>query len=57
MMTEGGYGIFAGRDASRMDDLSDLTSDELESLNEWFEFFKGKYRHVGMLVNDSEQKK
>ena len=63
---KGAYGIFRGRDASRglaknitdglefsldeRDPCSNLSEEENASLKEWFQFFKGKYEHVGYLI-------
>jgi membrane-associated progesterone receptor component len=33
-----------------IDVLGDLTNEENETLNEWYQFFSNKYRHVGNLV-------
>lgn len=54
VFTGGPYSAFAGRDASRglatfnvmpsekeYDDLSDLNSEEMDSIREWEEQFKG----------------
>ena len=56
-----GYSVFAGRDASKalgksslkaedcISDFSDLSDEELVTLNKWVEFFKKKYPVVGAL--------
>ncbi|XP_045203961.2 membrane-associated progesterone receptor component 1-like [Mercenaria mercenaria] len=66
----GPYGLFAGRDASRAlatfsmtddvfrneyDDLSDLTSMQMESVREWEMQFTEKYDYVGRLLKPGEQ--
>ncbi|CCD27311.1 Dap1p NDAI_0K01200 [Naumovozyma dairenensis CBS 421] len=33
-----------------MDDLSDLTQDQRDQLNDWYEFFQNKYPCIGVLV-------
>eukprot|EP00122_Pirum_gemmata_P014526 Pgem_evm1s13543 len=63
----GPYEVFAGRDASRglatgsldksavsdtFDDLSDLTADQIKSLESWTSSFKSKYSVVGRLVRN-----
>ncbi|KAI9222417.1 cytochrome b5-like heme/steroid binding domain-containing protein [Blastocladiella britannica] len=57
-----GYGLFAGKDASRalakssldVDDISskwdDLNEDELKTLNDWVSFYEKKYPKVGRVV-------
>jgi len=60
----GSYGNFAGRDASRAlakgvtdlevannPDISDLTADEKETLNEWAAHYEMKYPCVGNIVD------
>jgi len=55
------YSHFAGRDATRSlvsgcfqkgcrADLRDLSEKELEDIEEWVQFFDGKYRVVGEVV-------
>ncbi|XP_030768161.1 membrane-associated progesterone receptor component 1-like [Sitophilus oryzae] len=64
----GPYSAFAGRDASRglatfnvtaggdqYDDLSDLSSIEMESVKEWQSQFNEKYDIVGRLLKPGEQ--
>ncbi|KAL4230531.1 cytochrome b5 [Mactra antiquata] len=66
----GPYGLFAGRDASRAlatfsmtddvfrmeyDDLSDLSSMQMESVREWEMQFTEKYDYVGRLLKPGEQ--
>ncbi|XP_061163961.1 membrane-associated progesterone receptor component 1-like [Saccostrea echinata] len=63
------YGVFAGRDASRglatfsltedvlkdeFDDLSDLTSMQMESVREWEMQFTEKYDYIGQLLKPGE---
>ncbi|XP_014214179.1 membrane-associated progesterone receptor component 1 [Copidosoma floridanum] len=63
----GPYSAFGGRDASRglatfsidpgkdaYDDLSDLNSDEMNSVREWEEQFKERYDYVGKLLKPGE---
>ncbi|EFN79935.1 membrane-associated progesterone receptor component 1 [Harpegnathos saltator] len=63
----GPYEAFGGRDASRAlarfavdaatdkyDDLSDLNTAEMNSVNEWEEQFKERYDHVGKLLKPGE---
>ncbi|CAK8686330.1 membrane-associated progesterone receptor component 1-like [Clavelina lepadiformis] len=67
---EGPYGIFAGRDASRglatfrldkdaikdeYDDISDLNSMEMESVQEWEMQFSEKYDFIGKLLKPGEE--
>jgi len=67
--TEGPYGIFAGRDASRglgtfnssadaiketYDDLSDLTASEIDGMKEWADQFSEKYPIVGRLLKPGD---
>ncbi|KAJ6261405.1 Neudesin [Drechslerella dactyloides] len=40
-----------------IDDLSNLTGEEREVLNGWFETFEGKYLVVGELVNEGQEEK
>ncbi|XP_063723080.1 membrane-associated progesterone receptor component 1-like [Symsagittifera roscoffensis] len=68
---DGPYHCFAGKDASRglatmslesstkedFDDLKDLSSSELDQLNEWEMQFKGKYEYVGRLLGPNEKPK
>lgn len=65
----GPYATFAGRDASRnlatfsvevnekddVDDLSDLSAMEMDSVREWEMQFKEKYELVGKLLRKGEQ--
>ncbi|WAQ99132.1 PGRC2-like protein [Mya arenaria] len=66
----GPYGLFAGRNASRAlatfsmsedvfrneyDDLSDLSSMQMESVREWEMQFTEKYDYVGRLLKPGEQ--
>uniref|UniRef100_A0A0V0J8I6 Membrane-associated progesterone receptor component 2 n=1 Tax=Schistocephalus solidus TaxID=70667 RepID=A0A0V0J8I6_SCHSO len=66
---DGPYAMFAGRDASRSlamfsanmpprvenyDDLSDLTSDQMNKLKEWELQFRERYHLVGRLLAPSE---
>ncbi|GBN88596.1 Neuferricin [Araneus ventricosus] len=58
----GGYGFFAGKDATRayitgdfseeglIDDVSDLDSKSLASLEDWLSFYKEEYEHAGKLI-------
>ncbi|XP_014232223.1 membrane-associated progesterone receptor component 2 [Trichogramma pretiosum] len=63
----GPYGAFGGRDASRglatfsvvpgkdeYDDLSDLQTEEMNSVKEWEEQFKERYDLVGKLLKPGE---
>lgn len=62
----GAYSVFSGRDASRglatfmletkdeYDDLSDLDTDQMNSVKEWEEQFKEKYDYVGKLLKPGE---
>ncbi|XP_014664348.1 PREDICTED: membrane-associated progesterone receptor component 1-like [Priapulus caudatus] len=65
----GPYGIFAGHDASRglatfsvgaeaikdeCDDLSDLTSEQMDSVREWELQFMEKYDYIGKLLRPGE---
>jgi len=66
---DGPYGVFAGRDATRSlatlsltesipdgyDDISDLTSSQMDSVREWEEQFKEKYDYVGRLLKPGEK--
>ncbi|XP_060530516.1 membrane-associated progesterone receptor component 1 [Cylas formicarius] len=64
---DGPYAAFAGRDASRglatfnvsasgegYDDLSDLTTMEMDSVREWESQFNDKYEYVGRLLKPGE---
>lgn len=66
----GPYGVFAGRDASRglgtfsltedamkdgYDDLSDLSSSQMESIREWEMQFNDRYYLVGRLLKPGEE--
>ncbi|XP_060065251.1 membrane-associated progesterone receptor component 1-like [Ylistrum balloti] len=66
----GPYAVFAGRDASRglalfslteeaikdeFDDLSDLTSMQMESVREWEMQFTEKYDYIGRLLRPGEE--
>ncbi|XP_010020410.1 PREDICTED: membrane-associated progesterone receptor component 2 [Nestor notabilis] len=70
LFSDGPYGIFAGRDASRglatfrldkdalrdeYDDLSDLNAVQMESVREWEMQFKEKYDYVGRLLKPGEE--
>lgn len=57
----GGYSFFAGRDASRAfvtgdfengltDDLSELTNDNILSLEDWKKFYDKDYIYIGKLI-------
>lgn len=60
------YEVLGGKDASRAlatfsmqaaqeyDDLSDLKTEEMESMKEWEEQFKEKYDYVGRLLKPGE---
>jgi len=66
---DGPYGVFAGKDATRAlatfslaeeikdgyDDISDLSSQQMESVREWEEQFKEKYDLVGKLLKPGEE--
>jgi membrane-associated progesterone receptor component len=72
-LCEGGpYAAFGGHDASRglatfsadgsavkdeYDDLSDLNSMQLESLQEWEMQFMERYDHIGSLLKPGEKPK
>lgn len=62
---EGGYAMFAGRDASKClakmsfetqelnkQDLSDLTEEENKTLNDWIEKYEKKYKKIGTIKWD-----
>jgi membrane-associated progesterone receptor component len=58
-----GYSVFAGKDASKalgkssldlndcVSDYSDLTSEEMATLDKWYSFYAKKYPIVGKIVN------
>jgi len=58
----GGYGFFAGKDASRayvsgefdddglIDDVSGLSNSDYNSLDEWIGFYHKDYKYVGKLI-------
>ncbi|ESO12778.1 hypothetical protein HELRODRAFT_145643, partial [Helobdella robusta] len=67
---DGPYGVFAGRDASRSlgtfsltgdairdtyDDLSDLTSKQMEQIKEWEMQFTESYQLLGRLLKPGEE--
>jgi membrane-associated progesterone receptor component len=67
---DGPYGVFAGKDATRAlatfsltaadfkdsyDDVSDLSSSQMDSVREWEEQFKEKYDYVGKLLKPGEE--
>lgn len=67
---EGPYGVFAGHDASRalatfsldketlkedFDDLSDLNSEQMDSVREWEMQFMEKYEYIGKLLKPTEE--
>ncbi|XP_041454832.1 membrane-associated progesterone receptor component 1-like [Lytechinus pictus] len=67
---EGPYGVFAGHDASRalatfsleketlkdeFDDLTDLTSEQMDSVREWEMQFMEKYDYIGKLLKPGEE--
>ena len=64
----GAYHCFAGRDASRAlgmsstepsvasdPNISDLSADELNTLNEWVHHYESKYEVVGRILEEDEQ--
>mmetsp|Transcript_33910 Transcript_33910/g.95414 ORF Transcript_33910/g.95414 Transcript_33910/m.95414 type:complete len:158 (+) Transcript_33910:109-582(+) len=66
---KGGYAIFAGHDATRAlakmsltqedvenSDVSDLSTDEIETMEEWYESYKAKYPLVGKVIPSSADK-
>lgn len=69
---DGPYGVFAGRDASRglakfsltedvlkdgFDDLSDLSTMEMDTVREWDMQFTMKYDFIGHLIKSPEEEK
>ncbi|KNE64110.1 hypothetical protein AMAG_09172 [Allomyces macrogynus ATCC 38327] len=62
-----GYGVFAGKDASRalaksllnkencVPQWKDLPADELKVLNDWFAFYEKKYPVVGRIIDGSSE--
>ncbi|GIY78878.1 neuferricin [Caerostris darwini] len=58
----GGYAFFTGKDATRayitgdfsesglIEDVSDLDSGSLASLQDWLSFYKEEYKHVGKVI-------
>jgi membrane-associated progesterone receptor component len=67
---EGGYHLFAGREAARAlakgsleqeeadnPDYSQLTLSELDALQSWESRFQDKYDHIGFVVADDNAKK
>ncbi|KAF5092469.1 hypothetical protein D0Z03_002845 [Geotrichum reessii] len=40
-----------------IDTLEDLTEEERKALDEWYDKLKGKYIHVGRLVNETDKTK
>ncbi|XP_072171270.1 membrane-associated progesterone receptor component 1-like [Diadema setosum] len=67
---DGPYGVFAGHDASRalatfsldkdtlkdeFDDLTDLTSEQRDSVREWEMQFTEKYDYIGKLLKPGEE--
>ncbi|KAI8970117.1 cytochrome b5-like heme/steroid binding domain-containing protein [Mycotypha africana] len=60
-----GYNVFAGKDSSKalgmsslkpedcVGDYSGLTEKQMETLNQWHEFFSKRYNIVGKVVPDN----